>query len=291
MIYLLVFITVATGLYMIIAHKMNFPPHSTAKAVRRAVAVKSNIMSVINKRFVMPIIKRISPIIRIESYKEKRLDIQLKRAEIDMTPKEYYARSIVMAVLAFVFGMLIVVFGAGAMLPVVVILSIVVYYHFFSEVNDKLKQKDNMIEEELPKFIRAIVQGLKNGENDIIKLLESYGNIAKKGLEYDIEVLIMDLKSGNFEDAMIDFEKRVGNAYVSRLSKVLIAVNRGDNQDSTLSHLLTDMALLARESMQRELNKRPGKVKMMVIPIVIVGVITLFYVIAIHLFNSVGGLM
>ena len=36
-----------------------------------------------------------------------------------------------------------------------------------------------------------------------------------KGLQYDIEVLILDLKSGNFENAMIDFENRVGNAYMS----------------------------------------------------------------------------
>ena len=32
--------------------------------------------------------------------------------------------------------------------------------------------------------------------------------IASKGLQYDIEVLILDLKSGNFENAMIDFEKQ-----------------------------------------------------------------------------------
>lgn len=147
-----------------------------------------------------------------------------------------------------------------------------------------------LIESELPKFIRAIVQGLKT-EKDVIKLLESYSTIAGKGLQYDIEVLVLDLKSGNFENAMLDFDKRVGNAYMSRLTKALIAVNRGDNQEAALNHLLSDMSLLSHETMQRELNKRPGRVKMMVIPIVVIGIFTLFYVVGVNLFNSLGGIM
>ena len=90
---------------------------------------------------------------------------------------------------------------------------------------------------------------------------------------------------------MTEFEKRVGNSYVSRLSKALIAANRGDNQDSALNYLLSDMGLLAKEMMQRELNKRPGRVKVLVIPIVIVAVGTLFYVIGSNLFSSLSGIM
>ena len=101
----------------------------------------------------------------------------------------------------------------------------------------------------------------------------------------------MDLKSGNFEDAMVSFDKRVGDSYISRLTKALIAVNRGDNQDSALNYLISDMGLLAKETMQRELNKRPGRIKMLIIPIVLLAVGTLFYVIGIHLFNSLGGIM
>ena len=149
---------------------------------------------------------------------------------------------------------------------------------------------DRLIEAELPKFIRAIVQGLRT-EKDIIKLLETYQTIAGEGLRYDIEVLIMDLKSGNFEEGMTEFEKRLGNSYVSRLAKALIAVNRGDDQSSMLNYLLSDMGLLAKEMMQRELNKRPGRVKMLVIPIVLVAVVALFYVIGANLFSSLGGIM
>ena len=133
--------------------------------------------------------------------------------------------------------------------------------------------------------------GGSKSEKDIIKLLSTYQTISGEGLKYDIEVLIMDLKSGNFEDGFIEFDKRVGNAYASRLSKALIAVSRGDNQDSTLNYLLSDMGTLAKEMMQRELNKRPGKIKMLVIPIVVMAVIALFYTIGVNLFSSLSGIM
>jgi hypothetical protein len=51
------------------------------------------------------------------------------------------------------------------------------------------------------------------------------------------------------------------------------------------------MGTLAKEMMQRELNKRPGRVKMLVIPVVIIAVMALFYVIGMNLFTSLSGIM
>lgn len=290
MIYFMIFLFLLGGTYSISAHILKLPPYSTSKGVRTATKSNTSLLDTLSVKLISPVIKLTSPLIRLEPFKEKRLKINLARAEILLSPKEYYARSIGMAALTLFGGGLLILVTMKNMFPVIVILAVIIYYHFHGEVKDKLKVKDRLIESELPKFIRAIVRGLKT-EKDIIKLLEIYETIAAKGLKYDIEVLIMDLKSGNFEDGMLDFDRRLGNAYVSRLAKALVSMNRGDNQEATLNHLLTDMALLVKETMQRELNKRPGKVKIMVIPIVVVGIFTLFYVIGVHLFNSLGGIM
>lgn len=288
--YFIIFIVLSGGLFSIISHLCRLPPSSTGRGIKIATRTDRTFMNFMNEYIIAPFIKILSPFIHIADFKEKRMGIQLARAGIALTPKEYTARSFIMAGFALAFSGLMLAFTMRNMLVIAVIFSVVVYFHFNGEVTDKLKAKDKMIEAELPKFVRAIVQGLKT-ERDIIKLLETYQTIAGKGLKYDIEVLIMDLKSGNFEDAMIAFDKRVGNAYVSRLSKALIAVNRGDNQDSTLTYLITDMGLLAKETMQRELNKRPGRVKVLVIPIVLVAVASLFYVIGVHLFTSLTGIL
>ena len=275
---------------MIISHKLRLPPLSTAMGVKNAAAVKPDMKDTAKKRLLMPAANLIAPLIRLEEYKLRRLALQLERAEMNMMPEQYYARAIVMALGVLVTSGIFISFVMPQMLPVVIILAVIIYLHFFNEYKDRLKEKDKMIESELPRFVRAMVQGLKK-EKDVIKLLEIYEPIAGKGMRYDIEVLIMDLKSGSFESGMLEFEKRLCNAHISRLAKALISINAGNNQDSTLNHLLSDMSVLAHETMQRELNKRPGRVKIMVIPIVIVGVITLFYVIGIFLFRSLGGIL
>jgi len=290
MIYLIIFSFLAGGLFIVSSEALGLPPISTVKGVKTAVKNQQSLPDTILTVVVMPIVKIVSPCILIAEYKEKRMNKQLLRAGIPLNPREYYARSIVVAILATVVSYIMLSFTVKSMSIVSVVLGVVVFFHFQGEIKDKLKAKDKLIEAELPKFIRAIVQGLRT-EKDIIKLLETYQTIAGVGLKYDIEVLIMDLKSGNFEEGMTEFEKRLGNSYVSRLAKALIAVNRGDDQSSMLNYLLSDMGLLAKEMMQRELSKRPGRVKMLVIPIVLVAVVALFYVIGANLFNSLGGIM
>lgn len=290
MIYFLIFTAFASGLFFIASEVLGLPPIATARGVKTAVRSQQSLLDYLLTVVVMPIVTVVSPFIVIADYKEKQMTKQLMRAGIPLSPKEYYARSIVIAVIVTVLSYIMLVVTVKNMRIVAVILGVVVYFHFSGEIKDKLKVKDRLIEAELPKFIRAIVQGLRT-EKDIIKLLETYQTIAGNGLKYDIEVLIMDLKSGNFEEGMTEFEKRLGNSYVSRLSKALIAINRGDDQSSMLNYLLSDMGLLAKEMMQRELNKRPGRVKILVIPIVIIAVVALFYVIGANLFSSLGGIM
>lgn len=290
MIYFIIFVVLASGLFVLSSELLGLPPVATVKGVKIASKKEQSIMDLLLGTIVMPVVKLVAPFFNIADFKEKRMEKQLKRAGIPFTPKEYYARSCVMAVGVFVIAYIMLSLAVKNLSFVSVVLAVVVFFHFHGEVRDKLKAKDKLIEAELPKFIRAIVQGLRT-EKDIIKLLETYQTISGPGLKYDIEVLIMDLKSGNFEEGMTEFEKRLGNSYVSRLAKALIAVNRGDDQSSMLNYLLSDMGLLAKEMMQRELNKRPGKVKMLVIPIVLVAVVALFYVIGVNLFTSLGGIM
>lgn len=290
MIRIIIFILMTAGGYSIICELTGLPPGSTGKGIRCALRKEKTLYDALNSYFILPFVKVISPFIKIAEYKNKRMVVQLARAGIDFTPQEYFARSILMSGTAFVLSFLLLSVTMQNMKYIAVVLAVVVFFHFHGEIKDRLKIKDRLIEAELPKFIRAIVQGLRT-EKDIIKLLETYQTISGDGLKYDIEVLIMDLKSGNFEDGMTEFDKRVGNAYVSRLTKALIATNRGDNQDSSLNYLISDMGTLAKEMMQRELNKRPGRVKMLVIPVVLVAVVALFYVIGMNLFTSLSGIM
>lgn len=290
MIFILIFLTLASGIFAFCSVITGLPPYATVRNLRRVKARPESLAIKLENLALRPLVRLVSPLIRLEPYKEKLLGQQLSRAEIRLTPGEYYAKAILISTAA---GLLACA-AAGAvtpsMIPVSIVLAVIIYLHLMGEVKDKLRAKDKLVESELPRFVRAIVQGLRT-EPDIIKLFENYLAIARPGLQYDLEILVMELKSGNFEEAMNNLDRRVGNAYVSRLCKALNAQNQGSNQDTTLHHLMSDMSTLAHETLRRELDKRPGKVRMLVIPVVILGIATLFFTIGVHLFSSLGGLM
>ena len=290
MIYFAVFMLLSLGLYTVYGGICGLAPMATAKNLRTASRNEDALKSAFNSLYVKPLLHIVSPCIRLSEIREKRMRTQLARADIRLSPQEYFARSILMAATAAVGMGFLLTLTMPKLLPLAAVFSGIVFFHFHGEIKDRLKAKDRLIESELPKFIRAVVQGMKT-ERDIIMLLETYLSIAGEGLKYDIEVLIMDLKSGSFDDGMAAFDKRVGNSYVSRLAKALISADKGDNQDSALSYLMSDMGTLAKEMLERELAKRPGRVKMLVIPIVITAVGALFYVIGANLFDSIGAIM
>lgn len=290
MTYIMIFVTLASGIFALCSVVIGLPPYATVRNLRRVKARPESLVMKLENLALGPLVKIAAPLIRLEPYKAKLLALQLGRAEIQLTPKEYYAKAILISAAAGVLACAAAGAVMPSMIPVSVALAVIIYLHLMGEVKDKLKAKDKLVEAELPRFVRAIVQGMRT-EPDIIKLFENYLSIARPGLQYDLEILVMELKSGNFEEAMNNFDRRVGNAYVSRLCKALSAQNQGSNQDTTLHHLMSDMSTLAHETLRRELDKRPGKVRMLVIPVVILGIATLFFTIGVHLFSSLGGLM
>ena len=68
------------------------------------------------------------------------------------------------------------------------------------------KEKDELYRKrELPKFVRAIVQGLKT-EKDCYKAVgKLWRQLQARDFNMILRFLILDLKSGNFENAMIGF--------------------------------------------------------------------------------------
>lgn len=290
MIYFGIFLLISMGAYLLSCGIFALAPAATARNMHATSKGTGTLKNAAYSLYVKPLLHIFAPFIRLSDIRKRRMSLQLARAGINLSPEEYFARSILMAATAAVGMGLLLMLAMPDLLPLAAVFAGIVFFHFHGEVKDKLKAKDRQIESELPKFIRAVVQGMKT-ERDVIKLLETYQSIAGEGLKYDIEVLIMDLKSGGFDDGMAAFEKRVGNSYISRLAKALISANKGDNQDSALNYLMSDMGTLAKEMMQRELAKRPGRVRMLVIPIVIVAVGVLFYVIGANLFDSIGSIM
>ena len=106
MIRIIIFILLTAGEYQLVCELAGLPPGSTAKGVRSALSDKKTLYDRLNIYFIMPFVKVIAPFIGVAEYKEKKIEMQLARAGIDLSPKEYYARSILMSATAFVLSFL-----------------------------------------------------------------------------------------------------------------------------------------------------------------------------------------
>ena len=296
---ILFFVLLYAGLFLLLLFLLKVPTKRSGQNLRTQVAVKVKMGTRLFHLAVKPLIKPVSMLIRLDPAKEAGLLQMLRRGGLDLAPREYYARAVVCAVFTLPLSLLTMILGVGQLAPVTLVFSIVVYFHCMTDLKDKLKKKKDMIEAGLPGFIRSIIYKLDQTSReadeikvqaDLIGIFADYLRVANDVFYYDVAVLITEMKSMDIQTALRNFADRVGLTEVNFLVGALIGLERGERQGDTLSALAKDMDLKAREYIKKQLAKRPGKVRMATIPLVIVAIATLLYVIVSHLFMSIGGL-
>ena len=223
----------------------------------------------------------------------------LRRGGQELTPREYYARAILCALFTLPLALLFLMLGALKFAPLILLLSMVVYRHFMTDLNDQLKEKKKHIEMELPGFVRSILYRLEDSRHDgsrmvvqadLIQIFEDYLKVASDAFRDDVAILVMEMKAKDIETAFRNFNERLGITEVSFLVNALIGLHRGEHQGEALSYLARDMDIKARETLKKKLDNLPRRVKIASIPLVAITIISLFYVIGSHLIRSMGGL-
>lgn len=296
---IIVFVLLTAAGFLICRQILKIPRMSMKKNIKNLQVQKETMGTRLLNTFVMPLVKPVSRFIRIEPEKEMKMAAMLRRGGLSLTPREYYARAIICAAFTLPFSILLLATGTANIAPVTLIFSVIVYFHFMTDLKDKLKEKKALIEMELPGFVRSILyklEDMKGGNEktvvqvDLIQIFEDYLKVSSEVFYYDIAVLIMEMKAKDIETALRNFNERIGLVEVSFLVNALIGLYRGEHQGEALMYLAKDMDIKAREALRKNLSKLPGKVKIASIPLVVVTIASLLYVIGSHLIRSVGGL-
>lgn len=296
---LIIFILLTAAGFLICKELLKIPKLSMKKNIKHLQTEKEKPGKRLLNRFVMPLVKPVSRLISLDPALEARMASMLRRGGLELTPREYYARAILCALFTLPLALLLFVIGAANIAPIVLIFSVVVYFHFMTDLKDKMKEKKALIEMELPGFVRSILYKLddmKGGSNktvvqvDLIRIFEDYLKVASDVFHYDVAVLVMEMKAKDIETALRNFNERIGLTDVSFLVNALIGLYRGEHQGEALAYLARDMDIKAKEALKKKLNKLPGKIKIASIPLVAVTLATLLYVIGSHLIRSMGGL-
>jgi hypothetical protein len=296
---IIVFVLLTTAGILICRQILKIPKLSMKKNIKNLQVQKEDAGARLLNKFVMPLVKPVTRFIRIAPENEVKMASMLKRGGLTLTPKEYYARAIICAVFTIPLSILLLLIGAANIAPVTLIFTVIVYFHFMTDLKDKLKEKKVLIEIELPSFVRSILYKLDdmkgNSEKtvvqvDLIQIFEDYLKVSSEVFYYDIAVLILEMKAKDIETALRNFNERIGLVEVSFLVNALIGLYRGEHQGEALMYLAKDMDIKAKEALRKNLGKLPGKIKIASIPLVVVTLASLLYVIGSHLIKSVGGL-
>ncbi|SHJ20471.1 hypothetical protein SAMN02745975_01520 [Geosporobacter subterraneus DSM 17957] len=296
---IIVFILLTAAGILICRQLLKIPKLSMKKNIKNVQAEKEAMGNRLLNRFIMPLARPVSRFVPLNPVKEARMASILRRGGLELTPKEYYARAIVCASFTLPLALLFIFLRAVKLAPLILLLALLVYRHFMTDLKDRMKEKKKRIEMELPGFVRSILYRLEDNRHDgsrlvvqvdLIQIFEDYLKVASDAFQEDVAILVMEMKAKDIETALRSFNERLGITDVSFLVNALIGLYRGEHQGEALSYLARDMDIKAKEAMKKKLDTLPRRVKIASIPLVAITIVSLLYVIGSHLIRSMGGL-
>lgn len=143
--------------------------------------------------------------------------------------------------------------------PILIGLAVALWFSTYYSVFDFVKKRRKLIESEIPRFALTIGQNLEN-DRDVLKILTSYRRVAGKDFGAELDQTIADMKTGNYENALIHFETRIGSPMLSDVIRGLIGVLRGDDQRMYFKMICFDMRQIEQNNLKKEAAKRPKKI-------------------------------
>ena len=249
---------VAVGLFFITADILKLPRLSTEKALLSAGKAESKRMKSLDALFLGWAIK-LSKLIHLDEYKRSRMLRTLNAAGLDMTPEVYTAYTIVKPCAMLLLAIpCLIVFPLLAL--VVVVLAILTYFKESRKAEEKVSERRDKIEAELPRFVATIEQELASSR-DVLTILENYKHHAGAEFAAELDVLTADMRSSSYEAALVRFEGRIASPMLSDITRGLIGVLRGDDGRLYFQMLSHDLKQQELQRLKAKAAKIPPKIR------------------------------
>ena len=232
----------------------------------------------------------VARLVYVDEATATRLIKMFSTAELKMTPQEYTARKIL--VIAFGAVLTVLCFFFRFYLGIVVALLITIYLLMKQRdvLNAKVRKKDFIISQEMPRFVRTICRSLQS-DRDLCNVISAYRKVAGPELGGELDILLAEMQSGNVQTALAHFESRLGSPEAFRLCSALRDMNMGIDQTATLAYMADDMARAAKENIRKELSLRPGKMRRTYYPAIAVCIAMILYVLVVYVINNLNSIL
>lgn len=247
------------GCYHLSCAFVDVPTAQTSRMMMLAKKQTGTINEKLFDVYLTKIAAKLSPLLKLDPIKRSRLALTLDIAGIPLTPECYTMKAFLTA---FATGLLGIPFFMIMPLMGLLImgLAVMVWFSTYYKAFDLVKKRRRLIEAELPRFAVSIQQGLAT-DRDVLKLLTSYRRIAGPHLGQELDTTVADMRTGNYENALLHFQNRVGSTMLSDIVRGLIGTLRGDDQQMYFKMLVFDMRQIEQNNLKKEAGKRPKQMQ------------------------------
>ena len=266
----------ALGLFFLAASILRLPTIGTAKAMLGNVKQEKKAAKTI-ETYLMTVAVRLAKYIRMDEYKRSRMHNVLKASGMNLTPEVYQAYAFVKAG-AILLGVIPCVFLLPLLSPVVIILSLLTYFKESQKADERLKAKRDEIEGEL------------KASRNVIGMLERFKGNAGAALTGELDILLADMRSSNYEAALTRFEARLNSPMLSDVVRGLIGVLRGDDSSVYFQMLAHDFKQLELQRLKAQAQKIPPKIRVFSFAMLMCFLLTYLVIIAYVAVTSLGGM-
>ena len=275
----------AAGLFFIAADILKLPRLSTEKALLSAGRAERKQMKSLDALFLGWAIK-LSRYIHMDEYKRSHLARMLNAAGLDMTPEVFTAYTIVKPCAMLLLAIpCLIVFPLLAL--VVVVLAILTYFKESRKAEEKVSERRDKIEAELPRFVATIEQELASSR-DVLTILENYKNHAGPEFTAELDILTADMRSSSYEAALVRFEGRIASPMLSDITRGLIGVLRGDDGRLYFQMLSHDLKQQELQRLKAKAAKIPPKIRVFSFIMLACFMLTYIVVLAMVILNSMA---
>ena len=293
-------VTLAAGLFLLLANALKIPYLKTSKAVMNTGREDKKLSKTV-EAIMLGIAARLGQLIPMDKYKRTRLESTLKSAGIKMTPETFTAHALVKAL---AIGLLAIPCGfvIPLAIPFIVILAVAVYFRETGKADEKMREKREAIEQELPRFVATVEQELKTSR-DVLSIMENYkesilkrsgkmdSSTADVHFSYELDVTCADMRSSSYEAALTRFEARIGSAQLSDVVRGLVSVIRGDDSAVYFKMLAHDFKLIELQRLKAQAQKIPPKIRVFSFGMLMLFLLTYLFVMGMQLIDSLGTMM
>jgi len=256
---LIVTLLIGSGMNLLLQQVLQLPRGQQIRAIR-SLPGKKRLTDRISAKIIDPIGHILAKALPISDYREKQLQADLDRIDSGRSAKEWISNQLARSLVLALLGLLFIPIGIPWLSLLTVVTSVIAYFRAMQDLRHKVEKTNRRIEAELPRLVESLIYSLQDNR-DLISFFENYRKVAGMSLGKELDKLILQMKIGNHELALRQFEARLAIPQLSALVSILCGVHQGVDQKTSLLILEQDIRTKQRETMRREMEKRPGRIK------------------------------